>query len=48
MTAEMLKAAITPKHKGTIINSPSNPSGVVYTEEELAALADVAVDETST
>lgn len=45
MTAEMLKAAITSNTKALILNSPSNPSGVVYTEEELAALADVAVDE---
>ncbi|NLM60698.1 MAG: aminotransferase class I/II-fold pyridoxal phosphate-dependent enzyme, partial [Clostridiales bacterium] len=32
MTAEMLKAAITPKTKALILNSPSNPSGVVYNE----------------
>jgi aspartate aminotransferase len=44
MTAEMLKAAITPKTKALILNSPSNPSGVVYTEEELEAIARVVVE----
>lgn len=41
ITAEQLKAAITPKTKGFILNSPSNPSGSVYTKDELKALADV-------
>lgn len=44
MTAEMLKAEITPKTKALILNSPSNPSGVVYTEEELEAIARVVVE----
>ena len=44
MTAEMLKAAITPKTKALILNSPSNPSGVVYNEEELAAIAKTAIE----
>ncbi len=39
-----LDAAITPKTKLFILNSPSNPSGVVYTRSELAALAQVIVD----
>jgi aspartate aminotransferase len=38
-----LEAAITPRSKLLILNSPSNPSGVVYTAEELAALAEVVV-----
>ncbi len=38
-----LKAAITPKTKLLILNSPSNPTGSVYTEAELRALVDVAV-----
>ena len=44
MTAEQLKAAITPKTKLLILNSPSNPTGMVYTPEELQALADVVVE----
>ncbi|WP_373545385.1 pyridoxal phosphate-dependent aminotransferase [Chamaesiphon sp.] len=39
-----LNAAITPKTKLFILNSPSNPSGVVYTRTELQALAKVIVD----
>lgn len=43
MTAEQLKAAITPRSKLVMINSPSNPTGAVYTRAELEAIADVAV-----
>lgn len=41
MTPEMLDAAITPKTKWLIFNSPSNPSGAAYTEAEIKALGDV-------
>ena len=41
---EDLKAVITPKTRAIVINSPSNPTGMVYTEEELRAIADVAVE----
>ena len=41
MTAEQLEAAITPKTKWLILNSPSNPSGAGYTRDDLKALADV-------
>ena len=41
MTPEQLEAAITPKTKILILCSPSNPTGSVYSKEELAALADV-------
>jgi len=41
ITAEQLEAAITPKTKLVVLNSPSNPSGVAYTEAELKALAAV-------
>ena len=44
ITAEALNAAITPKTKLFILNSPANPSGVVYTRAELQALAKVIVD----
>jgi len=38
---EALEKAITPKTKWLILNSPSNPTGAAYTENELRALADV-------
>jgi aspartate aminotransferase len=41
MTATQLEAAITPKTKLVVLNSPSNPSGVAYTEAELKELAAV-------
>ncbi len=41
MTPKQLEAAITPKTKMLILCSPSNPTGSVYSKEELAALADV-------
>ena len=41
LTAEQLEAAITPKTKLVVLNSPSNPSGVAYTEAELKSLATV-------
>ncbi len=40
-SAEDLKKAITPKTKMLIFNSPSNPTGAVYTEEEVRAIAKV-------
>jgi aspartate aminotransferase len=38
---EMLEAAITPKTKWLILNSPSNPTGAAYSAKELKALAEV-------
>ena len=38
-----LEAAITPKTKWVLLNSPSNPSGAAYTHDELKALTDVLV-----
>ena len=38
-----LEAAITPKTKWLILNSPSNPTGAVYSREELSALAEVCI-----
>ena len=40
-TPELLDAAITPKTKWLIFNSPSNPSGAGYTRDELKGLTDV-------
>lgn len=42
-SAAEFEAVITPKTKAIVLNSPSNPTGMVYTEEELRAIADVAV-----
>ena len=41
ITAEQLEAAITPKTKLILFNSPNNPSGTIYTEDEYRALAEV-------
>lgn len=41
LTAEALEAAITPKSKWIIFNSPSNPSGAAYTYDDLKAITDV-------
>ncbi|MGG0716727.1 pyridoxal phosphate-dependent aminotransferase [Robertmurraya massiliosenegalensis] len=43
ITPEQLSAAITAKTKAVIINSPSNPTGVVYSREELQALGAVCL-----
>jgi aspartate aminotransferase len=41
ITAEQLKAAIGPQSRAILLNSPSNPTGAAYTEEELGQIADV-------
>jgi aspartate aminotransferase len=41
MTPEQLEAAITPRTKWLILNSPSNPTGAAYTEAEIKALGEV-------
>ncbi len=43
ITATQLEAAITPKTKIVVLNSPSNPTGAVYTVDELKALADILI-----
>ena len=43
VTPEQLEAAITPKTRMVLICSPSNPTGSVYTKEELKGLVDVLV-----
>lgn len=43
MKAADLEAAITPRTKWVILNSPSNPTGAAYTRSELKALTDVLV-----
>jgi aspartate aminotransferase len=43
VTAEQLRAALTPRTRMVILNSPSNPTGAVYTRPELEALVDICV-----
>lgn len=43
ITPEQLEEAITEKTKAVIINSPSNPTGMLYSEEELKALGEVCL-----
>ena len=42
LPADKVEAAITDKTKLIILNSPANPTGIVYTEEEIKAITDVA------
>jgi aspartate aminotransferase len=44
VTAEQLRAAITPRTRLFILNSPSNPTGSVYTPNEIRALGDTCVE----
>ena len=44
MTPAQLRAAVTPRSKLLMLNSPSNPTGSVYTRQELEALADVVLE----
>src|ERR1700685_2849473 len=44
ITPEQLRAAITPRSRLFILNSSSNPTGSLYTPEEIRALGDVCVD----
>jgi aspartate aminotransferase len=45
MTAEEFENAMTPRTKMVIMNSPGNPSGSVYSREELEAIVEVASEE---
>ena len=44
LTPEVLRRAITARTRWLILNSPSNPTGAVYTREDLAALAEVLLE----
>ena len=44
MSAQQLRDAITPKTKALILNNPSNPTGMVYSREELEAIAQVCLE----
>ncbi|WP_156758082.1 pyridoxal phosphate-dependent aminotransferase [Actinokineospora pegani] len=43
LPVEALRAAVTPRTKAIVVNTPHNPTGSVFTAEELAALAEVCV-----
>lgn len=43
-TADEFRKAITEKTRAIVLNSPSNPTGMIYTEDELRAIADIAVE----
>lgn len=43
LTAEQLRAHLTPRTRALVLNSPSNPTGAVYSRDELAALAEVVL-----
>jgi aspartate aminotransferase len=45
MTAEEFENAMTPRTKMVIMNSPGNPTGTVYTQEELQSIVEVAAEE---
>lgn len=45
ITAEQFENAMTPKTKMIIINTPGNPTGSIYTRDELRAIAEVAAEE---
>jgi len=45
LTAEDFENAMTPRTKMVIINTPGNPTGSIYTKEELRALSEVAAEE---
>ena len=44
LSAEGLRRALTPKTRGIIINSPSNPTGAVYDADQLRALSEVVLE----
>lgn len=41
---DKIKAAVTPRTKAILINSPNNPTGVVYCREDLEAIANIAIE----
>jgi aspartate aminotransferase len=44
ISCEQLKNAITAKTKAMVINSPSNPTGAVYTQKELESIAQICIE----
>ena len=44
LTAEQLKASISPRTKAIVLNSPNNPTGAVYSDEQLRMIGEIAVE----
>src|SRR5438094_9404480 len=44
LTPGQLRAALTPRTRLLVLNSPSNPTGSVYTPEEIKAIGDICVE----
>ena len=44
MSAEQLRRTVTPRSRVLILNSPANPTGSVYTKEELTAIGEVVIE----
>src|SRR5690606_2204036 len=44
LTPDQLAAAVTQRTKAIMLNSPTNPTGAVYTERDLRGIAEVAVE----
>ena len=44
VTAQQIKEAVTDKTKALILNSPNNPTGMVYSKDELLSIAEVAIE----
>jgi aspartate aminotransferase len=44
VTPDQLRAAVTPRTRMLVLNSPSNPTGAIYSKEEMQALVDVAIE----
>ncbi|NOX59611.1 MAG: aminotransferase class I/II-fold pyridoxal phosphate-dependent enzyme [Planctomycetes bacterium] len=42
MTADLIERALTPKSKAILLNSPSNPTGVIYSEKNVKEICDLA------
>ena len=44
VTPDQLRAAVTPRTRMLVLNSPSNPTGAIYSKEEMQALVEVAIE----
>ena len=44
VTAEQIEKAVTPKTKALVLNTPNNPTGMVYTKQELQKIAEIAIN----
>ena len=44
ITAELLASKVTHRTKALLLNTPSNPTGMVYTKNELTEIAEIAIE----